>query len=420
MQALQLVEFTSVRIVLRHPDNSLALDTVVQFPAESTSITLNLPVVITSAEENLGLTMAMVNAAGDTVFRAGPIEVTAVSGSLPLRTAEPPVRYVGTGSNAAGVRFVEPPAALFFQDTALVVAEAYDENNQAIAGTPIIYQSLDTTRLRVPVVGVGRVVAGTQRGPARLIARLLTHDTAQTTIAIQPTASAILVSSGDEQSGTVGQPLAVSLVAQVNAADDLGVRDVVVRFAVASGGGTLSVDSMVTDSLGRASTIWTMGTSPGSQSVTATAAGLTGGSASVTFTATAAAGAARQLVFTQQPTTTDAGEAITPAIVVAARDTFGNAVTSFTSDVVLTIADGDRDSGGGRGCGDVRRPLDQRLGRGLHAARDQRHAVGRERAVHRQRHDAGTAGLRGGAAGEHHRGRGHQPGAHGPRAGRAG
>src|SRR5436190_22529274 len=47
--------------------------------------------------------------------------------------------------------------------------------------------------------------------------------------------------------------------------------------------------------------------------------------------------AASQLVFTVQPTSTAAGETITPAVEVTARDAFGNVATGFTGNVTLTI-----------------------------------------------------------------------------------
>jgi hypothetical protein len=49
------------------------------------------------------------------------------------------------------------------------------------------------------------------------------------------------------------------------------------------------------------------------------------------------AGGATQLVLTQQPSTTVAGQPITPAIEVTAQDASGNTVTSFSDNVTMTI-----------------------------------------------------------------------------------
>lgn len=52
---------------------------------------------------------------------------------------------------------------------------------------------------------------------------------------------------------------------------------------------------------------------------------------------TISSGAATSLAFTVQPSNATAGTAIAPAILVSARDAFGNAVTSFASNVTIAI-----------------------------------------------------------------------------------
>ena len=71
--------------------------------------------------------------------------------------------------------------------------------------------------------------------------------------------------------------------------------------------------------------------------LTATSSGLTPALSSA-FNITAAA--ADSLVFTAQPTATPAGQALTPAVQVAARDSLGNVVASFTGNVTVAIAPG--------------------------------------------------------------------------------
>lgn len=55
---------------------------------------------------------------------------------------------------------------------------------------------------------------------------------------------------------------------------------------------------------------------------------------------TVSTGAATNLVFTVQPSAADAGEAISPAVRVEARDAAGNAVTGFSGQVTIGIASG--------------------------------------------------------------------------------
>jgi plastocyanin len=89
--------------------------------------------------------------------------------------------------------------------------------------------------------------------------------------------------SGDAQTGTVGQTLASPLQVVVieNNAPSAGTS---VTWSTTAGG-TLDPSTAVTDADGIASTSWTLGTAAGSQSVQASLAGATG--SPVTFSATA-------------------------------------------------------------------------------------------------------------------------------------
>jgi hypothetical protein len=69
--------------------------------------------------------------------------------------------------------------------------------------------------------------------------------------------------------------------------------------------------------------------------LTATSSGLAGATSSAFNINT---GPVVELFFTQQPVTTTATTALSPAVVVTARDSVGNTVTSFTSSVMMTIS----------------------------------------------------------------------------------
>ena len=90
-------------------------------------------------------------------------------------------------------------------------------------------------------------------------------------------------SSGDQQSGALGQPVPEVIVAQLQDEFGNGVAGETVTFVVTSGGGTVSTAAATTGASGLASTIWTMGPTAGAATLTATATGLT----PVVFTATA-------------------------------------------------------------------------------------------------------------------------------------
>jgi hypothetical protein len=110
------------------------------------------------------------------------------------------------------------------------------------------------------------------------------------------TASRITARSSVNQSATVGQ--AVSDPPAVLVSDNAGnpIPGVTVTFAVTAGGGTLQGPSPVSDGAGVARvTSWTVGATPGANTVTATLAG----ASPVTFNATAGAPASPYAIQTQ-------------------------------------------------------------------------------------------------------------------------
>ena len=87
---------------------------------------------------------------------------------------------------------------------------------------------------------------------------------------------------GEDQEGTASAQLDEQFVVLVSDEDGAAMAGVVVSFAVAAGGGTLSAATATTDATGRAATRLTLGSDPGTNTVEATVDGLE----SVTFTAT--------------------------------------------------------------------------------------------------------------------------------------
>ena len=93
---------------------------------------------------------------------------------------------------------------------------------------------------------------------------------------------AIVLVSGNNQSGRPGAALANPFIVEVIDENDDAVSGVTVTFAVTAGGGTLSATSATTNASGRAQTTLTLGDTPGDNTVAARVTGLTG----VTFKAT--------------------------------------------------------------------------------------------------------------------------------------
>src|SRR5690606_23059721 len=90
---------------------------------------------------------------------------------------------------------------------------------------------------------------------------------------------------------------------------------------------------------------WTLGTTAGPNSLTATSDGLAG--SPITFNATAAPGAATQLLITQQPSVTAAnGAAFAQQPAVQLRDALGNDVAQSGVVIDASIASGGGALGG--------------------------------------------------------------------------
>jgi hypothetical protein len=140
-----------------------------------------------------------------------------------------------------------------------------------------------------------------------------------------PTATALLLYSGNEQSAVAGDSLPDRLTVRAVTDDGTGVAGVQIVWAVGSGGGSLSSGTETTDTQGIARVIWTLGPTIGTQTVTASASGLNG--SPVTFTATATAPPATALTLESgNDQTGDVGSELAQPLVVRVSDHQGNGV----------------------------------------------------------------------------------------------
>jgi len=140
-------------------------------------------------------------------------------------------------------------------------------------------------------------------------ARTLTFTATSLTAAISPTitttagpAASIAVNAGNNQSGSPGANVSVAPAVKVSDADGNGISSFAVTFAVASGGGSITGGSATSNANGIATVgSWTLGITPGANTLTATATGLTG--SPVTFAATGST----TLITTVTPATLTSG-----------------------------------------------------------------------------------------------------------------
>jgi len=161
----------------------------------------------------------------------------------------------------------------------------------------------------------------------------------QTAEAANPTA--LILISGDAQSGQAGATLPEPLVVRLVDDNGNGVGGKAITWLAAVGSGSADPQNATTSPTGYAQTNWTLGNgAPVTDHLNAVFSGLP----SVPFTASATAGAATKVVFTQVPVNTPAGSPISPAVKVAVTDAAGNTVTSATN--TITVAIGSNPGGG--------------------------------------------------------------------------
>lgn len=151
----------------------------------------------------------------------------------------------------------------------------------------------------------------------------------------------VAVSAGNNQSAVVNTAVTTPPSVIIKDLYNNVVSGVTVTFAVASGGGSVTGPSVVTNTSGIATVgSWKLGTAAGTNTLTATVAGsgITGNP--VTFTATGTAGAATQIAISastnNQSATVNTGVASAPAVII--RDAFGNVKSGVA--VTFTVASG--------------------------------------------------------------------------------
>src|SRR5688500_4635023 len=155
--------------------------------------------------------------------------------------------------------------------------------------------------------------------------------TATATVTVVPGPPTTLsLEAGQGQSATAGAAVPIAPAVKVTDAFGNPISGFAITFAVASGGGTITGAAATTNVVGVATLgSWTLGTTAGPNSLTASGAGLT--PASVTFTASAGAGAAAivaALAGNNQTATAGGPVAAPPSVKVT--DANGNPVTGFT------------------------------------------------------------------------------------------
>lgn len=339
-----VIAFNRVLVIFRRLDGAVALERTVQFPAGTTEIPATFDVPLApggdSRGEELQLFLRYINAAGDTVFAGGPVTVIAIpstSAQQPPPPALVPLVYTGVGSEATSVVIAPDTTALVAGDPFALAATAYDAQMNPVPLAPLVWSSLNTAMARMDSIGLGNGSTLPSRGWAQVRVALAAGGGADTAwLNIAPRAGSLQIVAGGGQTAPIAALLPDSIRLRVLATDGLAMAGVWVRFAVTAGGGLASADSARSDSLGHVGLRWTLGSSVGAQTLTATIVGTT---ATATINATAEAAALPSLVLAQQPQPDSAGTLLAP-IVVEVRDGQNSLVTDYVDSVFVAIASG--------------------------------------------------------------------------------
>ncbi len=138
----------------------------------------------------------------------------------------------------------------------------------------------------------------------------------------------IAIAAGDGQSATVNTAVATAPAVAIRDGDDNPVPGIPVTFAVTSGGGSLGAATVTTGADGIAAVgSWTLGTTAGTNTLTAQVEGLELAGSPATFTAIGVAGplSAEQSTVSVAPgTITASAGGVTTTVTVTAKDAFGN------------------------------------------------------------------------------------------------
>ena len=236
--------------------------------------------------------------------------------------------YVGGGAGADRIAIAPRDSVIMFGDSVQYRAVGTDAQNQPVPGVVV---SWSTSNVQVASISsTGLLRAPLQRATLNVKATTPTGLVDSTTVTFIPVPTLVEALEGDGDTSRVAETIPVAV--QVLAADGLGVKGIPVIWNAPPGASVL--DSVViTDDLGIARTMGTLGTVAGDYTFEAIVLTLP----RVQLTAVALPGPPARLDFIVQPTSAGVNQVIAPAVEVAVSDAFGNRAAAPSTTVTLTL-----------------------------------------------------------------------------------
>ena len=151
-------------------------------------------------------------------------------------------------------------------------------------------------------------------------------------------ANAVNIVSGNNQEAPAGSKLPQPLVVQLLDQGGNPIANQAVSWVVGDGGGTANPETSNTDANGQASTEWTLGPNPGTNTLNAVVSGLTPAAFRAMGTGTGTP--STLAVITQPPSSVTVGATLSPAPVVQVRDAQGHDVAVPGVEITVGLSQG--------------------------------------------------------------------------------
>ncbi|MQA91599.1 MAG: hypothetical protein GEU90_15480, partial [Gemmatimonas sp.] len=175
---ISLEDLEGVRVTIQRQDSSLVVERTVAI--EDHTVDLSLRVEFIPPCEDLLVQIQILNSNGDTVFEAGPTDVTVCDdGEVPV--VETQLTYVGVGADAESVSIVPETLTVIVGESFTLEGQALGADGEPIPGTPIRWTSLDSELASITDESDGSGQA-LSTGTAQIEASLLTGPSSVATL----------------------------------------------------------------------------------------------------------------------------------------------------------------------------------------------------------------------------------------------